>query len=79
MRKENAMSISTQYSQNARAIAQLVEDVQTDPQLQKLMANGTDQMKLEELEKRYGLGFDDLDAIYKELQMIFPEGRFWFW
>ena len=73
------MTMSTRYSEHAAAITQLVEDVQTDPELQKLMAHGTDDMKRRALEERYGLGFDELDAIYLELQKVLPERRFWFW
>ena len=73
------MTMSTRYSEYSEAIERLIEDAQTDSDLQKALAHGTDDMKLKLLEENYGLSFDDLDAIYTELRQVFRERRFWFW
>lgn len=60
---------------------QLIEAAAADPNLRRKLEHGTPAMKLEILEKDYGITWDELNETHKKLENIIFTGslKWWFW
>lgn len=62
-------------------INEVIEAAEADQVVYDILQNGTPEQKRRLLEERFGLSFEDLMAMYKELQTILnAKGLpFWWW